>query len=82
MDWILVKTDGMDVPAATLVGVSQFRTVGIRRWARHENRTTVESREDHNFVILVRWSAFRRFCHGSALRQRTHGRQSLVAMIL
>ena len=43
MDVILVKSDGMHVPAAALVGVSQFRTVGVRRWAGDENRATVES---------------------------------------
>ena len=79
MDVTLVKSKGIHVPSTAFVGVSYFRTVGVRRWAGDENRATVESREDHHFVILVLWSTFWRFCHGSALRQRTHGRQSLVA---
>ena len=53
MDVILVKSDGMHVPAAAFVGVSYFRTVGVRRWAGDENRATVESREDHHFVSLL-----------------------------
>ena len=82
MDVILVKSDGMHVPATALVGVSYIRTVGARRWAGDENRATVESREDHHFVSLVQWSAFWRFCHGNAISQRTHWETSLVAMIL
>ena len=53
MDVILVKSDGMHVPATAFVGVSQFRTVGVRRWAGHKNRGTVESREAHHFMILL-----------------------------
>ena len=53
MDVILVKFDGMHVPATAFVGVSQFRTVGVRRCTCDENRATVESREDHHFVILL-----------------------------
>ena len=43
MDVVLVKSDGMHVPVAALVGVSQFMTVGARRWTGDENRATVES---------------------------------------
>ena len=53
MDVILVNSDGMHVPAAALFGVSQFRMVGVLRWAGDENRATVESREAHHFVILL-----------------------------
>ena len=43
MDVTLVKSNGIPVPAAAFVGVSQFRTVGVRRWAGDENRATLES---------------------------------------
>ena len=41
MDVILVKSDGMHVPATAFVGVSQFRTVGVLPWAGDD--ATVES---------------------------------------
>ena len=50
LDVVLVKSDGMHVPVAALVGVSQFRTVGVRRCTCDENCATVESREDHHCV--------------------------------
>ena len=69
------------MPAAAFVGVSYFRTIGVRRWAGDENRATVESREDHHFVILDRWSAFWRFATGVRYVNAPMG-TSLVPMIL
>ena len=65
MDWILVKSDGMHVPAAEFV----WSFTVLDGW-----RSTWSKRREPRFRGIPRGAP-------SALCQRTHWRQSLVAMI-
>ena len=79
MDLILVLSDGMHVPAAALVGVSQFRTVGVRRWAGDRHRGIPrEPPLCDPFVMVGMLEVLPRECSMSTHPLET----SLVAMIL